>query len=223
MISIVKISCIIDILCRFNLLSGRCGSRKVFAVDESNLEHTMRSNLGKGKKTKKHDFISLSSSDDDIPSSKKRKEVDVLQEIKSIKHDIKGVLKLSKGMNLPPGLYAHLEEAFKCHICHSSPMELPAIFTRCCRNIVGCAVCVDAWYKSNSKCPLCRADRALPDTCPINGLDNLITAISPLFNADEKLDCSDVPGPSGVNPPLISHDSDDSDFDFELSSRSRFH
>ena len=194
----------------------------MFAVDESNLEHTMLFNLGKGKKAKKHDFILLSSSDDDTPSSKKRKEVDVLQEIKSIKHDIKGVLKLSKGMNLPPGLYAHLEEAFKCHIYHSSPMELPAIFTRC-RNIVGCAKCVDAWYKSNSKCPLCRADRALPDTCPINGLDNLITAISPLFNDD----CSeDIPGPSGVNPdhpPQMSHDSEDSDFEFELSSKSRFH
>ena len=107
-------------------------------------------------------------------------------------------------------------------VCHSSPMELLAIFTRCCCNIVGCAKCDDAWYKSNSKCPLCRADRALPDTCPINGLDNLITAISTLFNDD----CSeDILGPSGVNPdhppPQMSHYSDDSDF--ELSSRSRFH
>ena len=70
---------------------------------------------------------------------------------------------------------------FKCHICHSTPMSHPIIFTQCCKTILGCEVCVGAWFggeEGRSKsCPLCRAERAYSETCRLHGLDDLVSQL----------------------------------------------
>ena len=183
----------------------KVGSRKVFAVNKKDL------NCKAGKKTKKGKQQSDVSSRDEESFGKvykKPKVSQVLTEVRSLRKDVDKVLQLTKGMSLPPGLFIRIDETFSCHICHSSPFRLPAIFSRCCRNIIGCSKCIDHWYKENTKCPLCRADRALPDTCIVNGLDGFINAITPLMTSEGV----DPTPPATIFPPVP--DNSDSDFDF---------
>lgn len=135
---------------------------------------------------------------------------DVLSEIKSLKDEVIDMMKIAKGTTIPPRLYKILTESFKCHICHSAPLKLPPIFARCCRNVLGCATCVDEWFKRESTCPLCRNDRALPDTSTINGLDEFIEAISNLIPTDGECDNSivNVQSHSVPSPPLAATHND---------------
>ena len=80
---------------------------------------------GKGKGSGKFKDISSSStmkqleyavdsdSDDNTPS--KHNQV-IMKEILSLRFDIRQILKLTKGMKLPPGLYIQLKQTFKCHM-----------------------------------------------------------------------------------------------------------
>ena len=61
-----------------------------------------------------------------------------MDEIKSLKTVVGDAMKLTKGTKLPPGLHKLLDHTFQYRICHSSPFKTPAIFARCCRNIIGC-------------------------------------------------------------------------------------
>ena len=45
---------------------------------------------------------------------------------------------------IPVALHHKLSDTFKCNICHQSLP--PIIFACCCKNLVGCSSCVDAWY-----------------------------------------------------------------------------
>ena len=167
----------------------------------------------------RRDIIDISSSDEEMPTKKKSKLIEILDEVRSLRKDVNHVMKLTKGMTLPPGLYKQLDETFKCHICHLSPFNPPAIFGRCCRNIIGCSACVDRWFKEESLCPLCRSDRALPDTCIINGLDDFILSINPLLNAADPSKVSSNATSSGgrslaLTPPRQNASFVNSDSDF---------
>lgn len=112
------------------------------------------------------DIIELSSrGDENKPRMKKNysKLNEVLEEMKYLRRDVSDVMKLTKDMRLPPGLYMKLKETFSCSVCCSSPFKPQIIFSRCCKNIIGCSECIDRWFKDNSTCPLCWSDRALPD------------------------------------------------------------
>ena len=98
---------------------------------------------------------------------------DIMREISSLCHNIRQILKLTKGMKLPPGLYIQLKETFKCHICQAlsispsviythcckNPLKChffqalsiipPVIYTHCCKNLLGCESCVDKWNSGN--------------------------------------------------------------------------
>ena len=144
--------------------------------------------LGRKGKKRKEVIRVDSDSDHEIQVPKKMREERLLKEIKEMRSDLSAILSVSKGMKLPPGLFKQLSDTFKCHICHSTPMKLPVIFTRCCKRILGCEECVDTWFgggQGGKTCPLCRADRAYTETCRLNGLDGFISTIRPLLATDE--------------------------------------
>lgn len=96
------------------------------------------------------------------------------------------IMQVNSNLQLPLGLSTLLLDAFKCHICHSSPLDPPAMFARCCNRILGCRRCVDNWYKGEEgpsrKCPLCRNDRGFTDTAKLLGLDDLLLAVKGVVN-----------------------------------------
>ncbi len=135
------------------------GSRKIFAV-LSEVMKGRKGGKGKGKavassshsKAMKCELVESDSDDDDRHSQV------IMKEICSLRFEIQEILKLTKGMKLPPGLYMQLKQTIKCHNCHKSPITAPVIYTRCCKNILGCESCVDRWYIGSEgrtqSCPL---------------------------------------------------------------------
>ena len=106
-----------------------------------------------------------------------------------MQNEMKAVFTLSKGTRLPPGLYLQLRKTFKCQICHSSPIKPPVIFTRCCKNILGCDVCVDRWYGGEDgrakTSPLCRSERGFSEIGRLHGLDEFLETTKPLMDTDD--------------------------------------
>ena len=170
------------IILHIGLKFWKVGSRRIYAVMEAEWLGCLGS---KGKRKREV----ISDSDDGIPVTKKvREESEPLKEVKEMQRDLNAILSVSKGMKLPPGLFKQLSDMFMCQICHSTPMKLPVIFACCCRSIVGCEKCVDTWFggrQGGKTCPLCHAERAYPETCRLNGLDNLLTTIRPLLPTDD--------------------------------------
>ena len=105
----------------------KVGSRKIFAVVESELDRIRK---GKGKRKRK-EVIQIEDSDDDtsayLTEKKLKREDELMMEVKSIRHDLGAVLSLSNEMKLPPGLFKQLVDTFKCNICQSTPMNPPVI------------------------------------------------------------------------------------------------
>lgn len=113
---------------------------------------------------------------------------------------IYSLFQISKNMKLPFGLSKHLQQTFKCHICCSSPIKPPVIFSRCCKQLLGCQLCVDQWYGGEEgvtcSCPLCRSERAYADTCVLKGLDEFLTSVRPLINCTSNEDSDDEEVPA---------------------------
>ena len=93
------------------------------------------------------------------------------------------IMKVNSNLQLPLGLSTLLLDAFRCHICQSSPL---AMFARYCNRILGCRRCVDNWYKGEEgpsrTCPLCRNDWGFTDTAKLLGLDDLLLAVKGVIN-----------------------------------------
>lgn len=132
---------------------------------------------------------STSSEDSDHPLPKaKPKTTDIAKEIKlSIGNDVKEIkaslsnlFSVQKTMKVPIALRQVLKESFKCTVCQDT-VTPPAIFSRCCRFIIGCEKCVDQWYEDRTnKCPRCRQERGYSETCRLNGLDEFLLAMKAL-------------------------------------------
>lgn len=178
----------------------KVGSRKVYAIPEGDL---------RPKRAQRQIVISESESEDDFqqpvrkrfastPSEGMPLPSKILSEVKHIRNDLKGLFQISAYMKIPPGLYRHLNDTFQCHICRSSPITPPVIFSRCCKRLLGCQTCVDSWYRGEEgmarSCPLCRSERAYAETTPLKGLDDFLRAIVPL------LACNDNTRPSDQLP-----------------------
>ena len=100
------------------------------------------------------------------------------------KKQVQSVLEITKFMKFPPGLYALVISTFKCNISLGM-ITPPVIFARCCKNVLGCEACVNELYTGDEgmrkRCPLCSSERALSETCRINGLNDFLIGLSPLF------------------------------------------
>ena len=124
----------------------------------------------------------------------------VLQEIKDMRNDFKFLTKVTREDKVPVPLQKLLHDTCTCQICHCTPMTPPIIFSRCCKRIIGCQICVDTWYRGeigmNKKCPLCRHDRGYSETTIIRGLDELMFGIKPIFEKRRDLDTENSVKPS---------------------------
>ncbi|XP_019859142.1 PREDICTED: uncharacterized protein LOC109587339 [Amphimedon queenslandica] len=140
-------------------------------------------------------------SEDEIEPLIKRKKVaskakSLTSDIKSIRNDLKFLIDhVPPNVKIPLALYKRALESFSCQICKSIIVP-PAIFSRCCKRILGCQICVDTWYQGSGaqmlmkKCPLCRFDRAYTETTTIRGLDDFLTVLNEIitfmpYNEDE--------------------------------------
>ena len=106
------------------------------------------------------------------------------QKLDSIDSKVSKILEINPNLPLPLGLSTILLDSLRCHICKSSPIVPPPIFTSCCRRILGCQGCVDSWYRMDDpidtmkKCPLCRGERGYANTFTLLGLDDLLKYVS---------------------------------------------
>lgn len=124
-------------------------SRRVYSVSGSDLK------VGKGKSSRSQSKWYLESEDDlsdfDVPrSSKKKTKVInensmIMQDLKEMRSELQSVVKVTKCIKFPPGLYSSIITTFKCNLCLCL-ITPPVIFARCCKNLLGCEKCVNNLY-----------------------------------------------------------------------------
>ena len=176
-----------NILIFIGLRFWKVGSRKLYAVKESELREKKRVSAAANE--------SSSSSDESLitPLVKRKRTAEFVKltniscELKEVKDGLEKIFTLTSGMSIPVGLRSVLYDTFRCSICQATPMVPPIIFAKCCKYILGCQQCVDTWYRGEQgqsrTCPRCRSDRAYVETCRLNGLDDFLTAIAPLLES----------------------------------------
>ncbi len=150
----------------------------MYAVDEKNLRC-----INKGK----YPAVSSTSSEDSDDSPPKTKaKTDIIaksigKDVKELKDSLMSLFAIQKNMKVPVALRRVVCESFNCTICQGI-ITPPAIFSRCCRNLIGCEECVDKWFEDRTRtCPHCRQERGLSEIHPVKGLDEFLRAMKTLF------------------------------------------
>ena len=156
----------------------RVPSRKVYAVKEKNLRSVMKGKFPADTST--------SSSDSDCAIPKAKRKTDISRDIRSIKSSLCTLFAVEKTMRVPLALRSLLVENFRCSICHDI-IRPPAIYSRCCKYLIGCEVCIDRWYEGdggrNKTCPRCRSERAFAETSRVNGIDDFLASVKDILEA----------------------------------------
>ena len=127
----------------------------------------------------------LDSDEDFEPRSKKERIEEklemILSEVGGIKEALGEMMTLSADSSVPMGLKHILQETFKCHICHTVPINPPVIVTKCCKTILGCKSCINSWYSGKDAltktCPSCRAASGYNETMLLHGLDDFLIQV----------------------------------------------
>ena len=155
----------------------KCGRRRIYAVREADTKKVL--SVSSDSSGEESDFI---------PLTKRRKDdIDrIASDVKAIRGDITSLFEVSRTTSVPLGLKKMLIDSFRCTICQGTPMMPPIIFSKCCKNLIGCQECVDQWYGGTEgmsrSCPRCRAERGFTETCRVNGLDEFLQMISKILN-----------------------------------------
>ena len=177
------ISCAIS-LYPVGLRFWKVGSRKIYAIKKS--AHA-RPDRGKGRKHQPQETSASDSEEDFIPARKRTVTsglASLTKEVTLMREELQHLFEINRLTKIPVALHRKLSDTFRCNICQS-PITPPVIFARCCKNIVGCSGCVDVWYGGedgmSKSCPLCRTQRALPETTRLHGLDDFLSALQPLL------------------------------------------
>lgn len=167
----------------------------MYAVRQSSLGQPSGKGKGKGRRPSHPSAIEIPSDSDSendfLPAAKRSCAVSaseirkLTKEVGVIQQEIRKVFSISSRLTVPIALQQKLIDTFKCNICQTSPISPPVIFARCCKNIIGCQMCVDIWYRGeegmSKGCPLCGTERALPETTRLYGLDDFLVAVKPLM------------------------------------------
>ena len=158
-------------LLHIGLKFWKIGSRKIFAVFSVDLK----------KVGHMADSCGSDYSDGDPPPKKHKMmsgaEFIILERnVATIKNQVESLLNVQETLKLPLGFRRLLLDNFRCMICQGI-MSPPIIFAKCCKRILGCEACGDAFYGGEGgmtkQCPQCRSERAYADTCPVHGIRDI--------------------------------------------------
>ena len=101
----------------------------------------------------------------------------VNSQISEVKSMVCDILKVNQSLPLPLGVVKLLRDAFKCKICHATPMTPP------------CEECVNTWYDGadglSKKCPHCNEPRGYASTFQFKGIDEFLVGVKGLIKCDE--------------------------------------
>lgn len=95
---------------------------------------------------------------------------------------------LDKNIKISPDLAAIVQRTFKCLICLSAPLNSPPGYQECCRSIVGCYECLEAYYtagRSQMSCPKCRADRGYAKLHELLGMEEFLNGLQHIQDAQD--------------------------------------
>ena len=131
------------------------------------------------------------------PSKKRRTSAAHLEELQSIKQDVKKILKISRKRGFPIGFINALEDNFSCNICKRCPPVPPLICCRACSSLVGCEYCVNQWYGTGPQaltkmCPNCREPRGYASTFELKGMSSLVSQINSFMHEESDDSDSDL-------------------------------
>ena len=69
--------------------------------------------------------------------------------------------------------------------------------SKCCKSVIGCERCVNAWYTGpealTKTCPACRAERGYSETMLLRGLDSFLLEIKKVIQTDDEKDDEQLP------------------------------
>ena len=143
---------------------------------------------GKGPLRRKSVVVSSEDSENDFEETPERKKIkkDVssytdccYRRDRQLKSEVQSVLKITKNLKYPPGLYLIINNTFSCKICLGI-INPPVIFARCCKNNAG--LCCDNLYGGENgamkRCPLCRTEL---DHCYLFSISSVWFTINIIF------------------------------------------
>ena len=121
----------------------------------------------------------------------------VREDLDTVKEAIKDIMHLNEKSIIPMGLQRIIRDTFQCKVCLKIPMKPPVIMSKCCKTIIGCESCVNAWYTGpealTKTCPACRAERDYSETMILRGLDNFLTEVKKVVQTEEEKDDEELP------------------------------
>lgn len=140
----------------------------------------------KRRKTSSDHENTLASLADDVASIKSELH-EALDEIQASRAEVKEIVKIKNVKEIPIPLQQALNESLKCKICMGIAKP-PAIFGKCCQQLLGCQRCIDTWFSGNpldKTCINCRAERAVAQTCHLRGMDGLLNLASSVLEEQQ--------------------------------------
>lgn len=101
----------------------------------------------------------------------------LLESMSSIQTTVDSIMSVTKTSRISVGLKKAMNDCLKCNICNG-PIKPPVIVMKCCKTLLGCESCVNAWFSGadalTKTCPKCRSPRGYNETVILRGLDPLL-------------------------------------------------
>jgi len=105
----------------------------------------------------------------------------MMTDILQVKENFDQAIRLTKDTPIPMDLKKSIKDHFKCRICLTSPLNPPVVVMKCCRVILGCEACVNAWFAGDDAltkgCPSCRIERGYGETMILRELEDFLTTV----------------------------------------------